>query len=553
MKWLALGLLLGPLLSLMGMLSERGAGGMRAGVAIALTLMAIATLMIALIFQDARKVEQDRVRRDAHLRQFADSAGNHATYLLDTGGNVTGWNDGAQRIKGYTAADITGGHFGRFFTEEDRQADEPESALRAATRDGRAEVQGWRVRKDGSRFPGQLALRALHDGGGRLMGYAAITSNDTELIQQQEVLAQTRAALVQSQKMETLGKLSGGIAHDFNNLLHVIKNCVEVLQRSQPDANADARKMLEVIKRNADRAANLTQRLLAFSRIQPLLPKPINPNEMVSGVYELLQRTLGESVELQLLPGEAIWSCAVDANQLEIAILNLAINARDAMPEGGKLSIETINVELDQHDAITQTDVEPGEYVLISVSDSGTGMSDQVAAKAFEPFFTTKEEGRGTGLGLAQVSGFIKQAGGYVNLYSEPGVGTTVNLYLPRSSQTLRAEAPQDESRPRATGNEFILLIEDDPDIREFTTEVLRDLGYRVVGVSDAVYALAALEREVGVDLLFTDLGLPRGINGRQLADQARKRWPDIAVLFTTAYTRNAMEQGSRRWSRAPT
>jgi CheY-like chemotaxis protein len=295
-----------------------------------------------------------------------------------------------------------------------------------------------------------------------------------------------------------------------------------------------------------DRAASITQRLLAFSRQQPLEPKPIDPNKLLSGMTALLRSALGERIALETVLSSGIWSVSADANQLETAILNLALNARDAIAEYGKLTIETGNAFLDESYAASQVEVRPGQYVMIAVSDTGCGMTKEVSVRAFEPFFTTKQAGQGTGLGLSQVFGFVKQSGGHVKIYSEPGEGTTVKLYLPRIAAAASELAREPEPLVARTSGETILVVEDDEDVRSFTAEALLELGYQVTATPDARAALAVLENLGGVDLLFTDVGLPDGINGRQLADEARRRWPHVKVLFTTGYARNAIVHHGR-------
>ena len=354
-------------------------------------------------------------------------------------------------------------------------------------------------------------------------------------------------ALRQVQKMEAMGQLTGGIAHDFNNLLQVIIGNIEVLQRRNLVPDDAARRMLLSMARSAERAATLTQRLLAFARRQPLDPKPIDVNKLVTGMSELLHRTLGESMRIETVLAGGIWRVAADANQLENAILNLAVNARDAMPSGGKLTIETANAFLDETYANAH-DVKPGQYVVVCVSDTGTGMGKDVLQKAFEPFFTTKDVGKGSGLGLSQVYGFIKQSDGHAKIYSEPGEGTTVKLYLPRL--TTAADGPEtvteSKSFPAGSIDRQILVVEDDEDVRSHAVAMLRELGYSVLEAADGPRALRMLESQPGVHLLFTDVGLPGGLNGRQLADRARANHPDLLVLFTTGYARNAIVHQGR-------
>jgi len=355
-----------------------------------------------------------------------------------------------------------------------------------------------------------------------------------------EQLMRAQAAAAQSQKMESLGQLTGGVAHDFNNLLHVINNALTLLERHLRGRDPQVTGYLEMIRRNADRAASVTARLLAFSRQQPLDPKPTDVNRLVSGMAEMLSHTLGESVSLEMVRGGSVWPVAVDRNQLETAIVNLALNARDAMPAGGRLTIETSNTYLDEGYVGNHPELKEGQYAMIAVSDSGLGMSPDVAARAFDPFFTTKEAGKGTGLGLSQVFGFIKQSGGHIKIYSELGQGTTVKLYLPRLNGT-GADAADVAVLPHSPGQgESILVVEDHEDVRAFTAQILSALGYQVTAAADAAAALRLLEQLAGIDLLFTDVGLP-GMGGRALADEVLRRWPGTKVLYTTGYARNSI------------
>ncbi len=355
-------------------------------------------------------------------------------------------------------------------------------------------------------------------------------------------------ALRQSQKMEAVGQLTGGISHDFNNLLTVIVGNLETLHRRLPANQAHLIHLVDLAMRGAERAAVLTQRLLAFSRRQPLDPKPVNLNKLVVGISDLLSRTLGENIAIETVLSAGLWSLSIDANQLESALLNLAVNARDAMPRGGKLTIETSNAYLDEAYAASSAEVTPGQYIQLAVSDTGVGMNRDVIAHAVEPFFTTKETGQGTGLGLSQVYGFIKQSGGHLKIYSEPGEGTTVKLYLPRlgTGEEIADDAAAGQEVPAGTKLETILVVEDDEDVRVYSVETLRELGYRVEQAANARAALHILDADPDIRLLFTDVGLPGGINGRQLVDEARRRRPDLKVLFTTGYARNAIVHQGR-------
>jgi CheY-like chemotaxis protein len=356
--------------------------------------------------------------------------------------------------------------------------------------------------------------------------------------------------LAQAQKMEGIGQLTGGVAHDFNNLLTVITGNLDSIQRivqKKPVALERIERAAGFAMTGAQRATALTQRLLAFARRQPLDPKSVNVSRLVMGMSEMLRRTLGEQIAIETVLAGGLWQVLVDPNQLEISIVNLAVNARHAMPDGGRLTIETANTYLDESYAVSQSEVVPGQYVVICVSDSGVGMSPEVLSRAFEPFFTTKEIGQGTGLGLSQVYGFVKQSGGHVKIYSELGQGTTVKLYLPRlhSSEDM-AEPTEIESRAPGAAGETILVVEDDNDVRAYTTSILSELGYAVLEAATGASALRVLESHPEIELLFTDVGLPGGMNGRQLADAARQLRPTLKILFTTGYARNAIVHDGR-------
>ena len=379
-----------------------------------------------------------------------------------------------------------------------------------------------------------------------LMALRKAKSEAGALARAHEAMAQRDAAemaLRQSHKMEALGQLTGGVAHDFNNLLTIIIWNIEALRRRLPPELAEMARLADAAMEGARRAVILVRRLLAFSRRQPLEPKPIDPNRLVVGMSELLHRTLGEGITIETVLAGGIWRISADIAELESALLNLVINARDAMRKGGKLTIETANALLDEAYAAAHAEVTPGQYVAISVSDTGLGMTKEVAAKAFEPFFTTKDIGQGTGLGLSQVYGFIKQSGGHVQIMSEPGAGTTVTLYLPRLLAAAgEVTYPRAATAPvRPAPDETVLVVEDDAAVRAASLEMLRELGYRVLEAADGRAALRLLEAEPEVTLLFTDVGLPGGLNGRQLAREAQRRRAGLKVLFTTGYARDAI------------
>ncbi|HET6389761.1 CHASE3 domain-containing protein [Hyphomicrobium sp.] len=344
----------------------------------------------------------------------------------------------------------------------------------------------------------------------------------------------------QMQKMEAIGQLTGGIAHDFNNMLAVITSGITLAQRRIARGQEGAPELLEGALDGARRAARLISRLLAFSRQQPLSPKPLDANRFVSGMSELVARSLGGSIRMETVLGGGLWPVSVDAAQLEASILNLCVNARDAMPDGGRLTLETANFYLDERYSALHPGVPPGQYVLIAVTDTGFGMDKETTERAFEPFFTTKPAGKGTGLGLPQVYGFVKQSGGHIKIYSEPGQGTTVKIYLPRHWENAPAEVEGRAPPQIVHGTETVLVVEDDAKLLELTAEGLREMGYSVVAAPHANDALAFLAGDGHIDLLLTDIVMP-DINGRKLADQARNLRPALKVLYMTGFTRNAI------------
>ena len=354
--------------------------------------------------------------------------------------------------------------------------------------------------------------------------------------------AETQDQLRQMQKMESIGQLTGGIAHDFNNMLAVVIGGIELAKRRLTGDPDKAHAQLDNALDGATRAAALTSRLLAFSRRQPLAPVPLDANALVSGMAEMLARTLGDNIQVETVQAAGLWRCYADAGEIENALLNLAVNARDAMPEGGKLTIETANTHIDDRYAESRFEVAPGQYVVMCVTDTGTGMSPDVIEQAFEPFFTTKEVGRGTGLGLSQVFGFVKQSGGHVAIYSEVGEGTTIKLYLPRFLGAVVDAAPAGApaEMPQGRADEVILVVEDEQRVRHFAGDVLRELGYTVIQAPGPEQALRLIEGETDIALQFTDIVMPV-MTGRQLADRAHELRPALKVLYTTGYTRNAV------------
>jgi PAS domain S-box-containing protein len=496
-----------------------------------------------------RELEQTkRLEGERRFRHLVQAVIDYAIFQIDKDGIVATWNAGAERIKGYAANEIIGQHFSRFYTEEDRAAGVPARALATADKEGRFEAEGWRMRKDGTRFWASVVIDAIRDDSGELIGFAKVTRDITERMEAQRILRETQEQLASSQRLEAVGQLSGGIAHDFNNLLMIILGNLEAAQRASQALGSGAANMQRWIAsalRGAQRAATLTHRLLAFSRRQPLDPKVLDLNNYLPGIADFLQRSLGETVAIEVAGAAGLWPIEVDVTQLESSLVNLAINARDAMPGGGKLTLEAFNQVLDHEYCRSNPEVSPGQYVLLSVSDTGPGMAPEILSRAFEPFFTTKEIGHGTGLGLSQVYGFIKQSGGHVKIYSEPGHGTTVKMYFARCGEQANLVG-DDSGMPISEENETILVVEDDKDLRAYLVEVLRDLTYRVIGAQDAVAALGILEQPaVRVDLMLTDVVMP-GMNGRELSRRARELRPQLKVLFMSGYSPNAVVHQGR-------
>jgi PAS domain S-box-containing protein len=474
---------------------------------------------------------------ERRFRLFVEGVTDYAIYMLSPEGLITNWNAGAARIKGYASSEVVGEHFSRFYTQEDVGTGLPEKALATAVRDGRYEAEGWRCRKDGSRFWAGVLIDAIYDHG-QLIGFAKITRDLSERREAQMQLEQSRQQLFQAQKMEALGQLTGGIAHDFNNLLTGIIGSLELLKaRVAQGRIGDLDRFITAAHGAALRAGSLTHRLLAFARRQALDPKQINSNSLITGTLELVQRTVGPGIKVATTLMSGLWPSFCDPHQLENAILNLCINARDAMPDGGQLTIETANACIDDRGA-RERDMPPGQYTEICVTDTGTGMPPDVVARVFEPFFTTKPLGQGTGLGLSMIYGFVKQSDGQVRITSELGVGTSVRIYLPRAAGAIEDDAPEVKlAEPtRAKAGETILIVDDEPTVRMLITEVLEGLGYAAIEAADANSGLKVLQSNVRIDLLITDVGLPGSLTGLQMVDAARTDRPDLKVLCITGY-----------------
>ncbi|WP_426422588.1 PAS domain S-box protein [Bradyrhizobium genosp. A] len=616
------------------------------------------------------RAEQSVHDSERSFRLLVEGVTDYAIYTLDIEGRVTSWNSGAERIKGFTTAEILGRHVREFYIEDERLNGEPERNLEKVRREGRYEAEAWRVRKDGSKFWASVVIDAIKNEQGLLLGYAKITRDISErrraeqairdagmrintvvqtavdgviwidadgLVQMfnpaceklfgysaEEVFGQnvkilmpapyrdehdryldnfhgtgqkkiigigrevvgrrkdgstfpmdlsvgeakqdgrsifvgiihdlterkrTEEQLVQAQKMEMVGQLSGGIAHDFNNLLTVIVGNAEFLSE-QLKSRLDLLQLAEDIGRAGDRGAELTQRLLAFSRRQILCPVEIDCNKLLDGVQKMLRRTLREDIEINTSFDPGVALAYADPAQLESAVLNLAVNAQDAMAAGGRLTITTGNASLDDHYRSLHPEVLPGEYILVAITDDGEGMPKNVIERVFEPFFTTKEVGKGSGLGLSMVYGFVKQSSGHISIYSEPGLGTTVRMYLPQaSSKAPKTSEPiltEETSLPK--GTETVLVVEDDPFVRSYAVTRLQSLGYSVLAAVDGRDALEKLRTGIRVDVLFTDIVMPGGISGWNLAELAQQMRPGLPVLLTSGYALETLvKHGSHR------
>jgi PAS domain S-box-containing protein len=478
-----------------------------------------------------RKQAEDKLREsEQRFRLLVQGVTDYAIYMLSPEGLVTNWNSGAERIKGYTYDEIVGSHFSRFYTDEDRTAGVPKRALSTAAAAGRFEAEGWRVRKDGTRFWAHVIIDAIHDDEGKLVGFAKITRDLTEKKRTTEALEAANAALYQAQKMESIGQLTGGIAHDFNNLLSVLSSGLEVLAMQRSEGAGDSR-TIESMRRAVDRGARLTQQLLAFARKQPLQAETRNLNRIITGFEPVLRRAGTSNIEFEIDLDRKAHSAVIDSARLESALLNLVVNARDAMPEGGRIAISTRNVTLGLHEAGS---LPPGDYVKITVSDTGTGMPPDVVARAFEPFFTTKEVGKGTGLGLSQVYGFIKQSDGEVVIESRSGEGTTISIYLP----AVVSEA-QEDRRPHV---ESVLIVEDEPDLMDVAASLFTSMGYDVLTAASGREAIDVMEQR-DVDILFTDVVMPNGMDGLELATWTRSHYPGTKIMLASGYPLPALKQ----------
>jgi PAS domain S-box-containing protein len=493
-----------------------------------------------------RDIDEKRAARMAlqesenRFRLLVQGVTDYAIYMLSPEGVITNWNSGAERIKGYAATDVIGTNFSRFYSPEDQALDVPGQALDTARQQGRFEAEGWRIRRDGTRFRAHVVIDAIRDDQEQLIGFAKVTRDITQRME----LEEAQAALQHSQRLESVGKLTGGVAHDFNNILQVVGGNLELLMRDVA-GRPIALRHLEAALQAVSRGAKLSSQLLAFARRQPLQPVVLNVGRTLSDSEELLQRTLGEAIAVETIVADDLWNTVLDPLQLGNVLLNLAINARDAMPDGGKLTIEAGNVMPDDPCVAATPDIPADQYVVISVSDTGCGMTPEVLERAVEPFFTTKAEGRGTGLGLSMVFGFIKQSGGHFRLHSEVGQGTTIRMYFVPSHAPETA-VPGVAGAEVQGGSETILVVEDDPAVQSVVVDVLRSFGYQVLKADNPDAALAVLRAGVRCDLLFTDIVMPGTIKSTELAQQAKALLPDLKILFTSGYTQDGIIHDGR-------
>jgi PAS domain S-box-containing protein len=462
-----------------------------------------------------------------NLRLLVESVTDYAIYMIDPEGRVASWNAGAERIKGYSAAEIIGRHFSIFYTEAERLAGEPERALAMAVERGRFEGQGWRVRKDGTRFFADTLIHAVRDQSGALVGFSKVTRDITERRRAAEALDEARDQLFQAQKLEAVGQLTGGVAHDFNNILAVILSGVSLIERHLDDETR-VRHVLGLLRQTAHRGEGLIKQLLAFSRRGPTRVQSIDVAARLRETFDLIDRLLGETVEVHFDIAPDLGYIQVDPSQFDLAILNICLNARDAMPNGGSITVSARNERGDR-----------GARVAIAIADTGEGMTAEIKARAFEPFFTTKDVGKGSGLGLSQAYGFAQGSGGEIELESEVGRGTTVTLRLPATTARPRAAPGPGPAVPAVADRRAVLVIEDDASLAVVTEALLEDGGYAVTLAHNAAEALARLRGGLArtVVAVFSDVVMPGGMNGFDLARVVRREFPGLPILLTSGYS----------------
>ena len=478
---------------------------------------------------EKRQAQQALLEAERRFRILVQGVTDYAIFMLDPDGKVANWNAGAQRIKGYAPEEIVGQHFSRFYTPEDREDGVPVRALETARTTGRYEAEGWRVRKDGTRFWASVVIDAIKDEGGELIGFAKVTRDMTEKREAQIRLEESREQLFRSQKMEALGQLTGGLAHDFNNLLTAILGSADLALRNLGDQER-LQRMLDGIRSSAQRGAGITKQLLAFARAQALETKTIDLRTFLPDVTTLLRPSVRSNIDLVIEISDHVWNIEADPGALELALLNLAFNARDAMSEGGTLKISASNELLSGSPEGLR-----GEHVALRVADTGEGISSETMERVFEPFFTTKAFGEGTGLGLSQVFGFAKQSGGAITVESTLGEGSTFTLFLPVSRGTV-GDAKDGQLHEHGR----VLVVEDDVLVAELAAGMLGELGFDATVTHSAKEALERLSGETRPTLIFSDIVMPGGISGLELARKVRDRFPELPILLTTGYSEQA-------------
>ena len=480
---------------------------------------------------ERKAAEQVLHRSEEQFRLLVQGVSDYAIYLLDLEGNITSWNLGAQRIKGYFANEIIGQHFSRFYTDDDRAAGLPELALETVRKQGRFEKEAWRVRKDGSRFWAHVIIDPIRDDQGNAIGYAKITRDITERRKAEEELQKAREFSLQAQKLEAIGQLTGGIAHDFNNLLMAVLGSLELLRKRLSD-DPKSIALLENAAQGAQRGTTLTKRMLAFARNYEMKKEAIDIPTLVHGMKELVERSMGPSFNMEIRFPLSLNAVEADANQLELALLNLSLNARDAMADGGDIILAAREENIS---AGHRSGLKAGRYIRLSVTDTGEGMDQETLLKATEPFFTTKGVGKGTGLGLSMVHGFAEQSGGRLILHSQKGAGTTAELLLPVAKTSEKAIPATPAPPAKALRPLTILAVDDDALVLMNTVHMLEDLGHTVFEAYSGYEALEILKREDGIDLVVTDQAMPK-MTGIELAKIIKREWPDIPVLLATGY-----------------
>jgi len=486
-----------------------------------------------------RRAEQEALlQSERQFRLLLTGVVDYALYMLDPSGVVSSWNAGAERIKGYAADEIVGRHFCQFYTPEDQASGLPMRALRTAEETGRFEAEGWRMRRDGTRFWASVVIDAIHDDDGALMGFAKITRDITEKRDAQLELQQAHERMGQAQKMEALGQLTGGVAHDFNNLLMVVSGQAQLL-RNRLGGDPRTVRSLDAIEASTKRGEDLTRRLLSFSRRQRLQPAAFDLADRLDALRGLIGTSLPPTIPCRFdLPAE-LWPLEADVSELEVALLNLAVNARDAMPDGGAMVISAQNLSLTGDGDVGLV----GDYVAISVADTGGGIPTDILTRIFDPFFTTKAVDKGTGLGLSQVYGFAEQSGGRVTVASKLGQGATFTIYLPRG-RTAPQSGQASEGDRKVGRQARILLIEDNPDVADVAFEMLQELGHEVRHVGSTTAALSVLAEGPTPDLVFSDIVMAGDLDGVGLARRLRHERPDLPVLLATGYSQTAERIG---------